>query len=87
MAKDCAFDDLPEALRERISGEGSLLRRNGNVGLLRCSIEDQNYAECIVKCGDLIGIYRKQYDDVTCFWFTKIDIEFMHNSIQESTRP
>ncbi|MHB8124631.1 MAG: hypothetical protein ACYDEJ_03140 [Desulfitobacteriaceae bacterium] len=87
MTRDCAFDELPEALRERISRERSILRKNGNTGLVRCSIEDQNYAECIVKCGDLIGVYRKQYDNVTCFWFTRSDIEFMRNVIHESTRP
>ena len=85
MTKECAFEELPEKLQERISKLGSSLGNRGKIEILRCTV-DKNFAECFVKDGLIIGLYRQIWEDVHCTWLNSHDIEFLHNAIQ-STRP
>lgn len=83
---ECTFEELPELISGKITRLGSALGNRGSIEILRCIIDGENHAECIIKDGSLIGLYRQQWDDVTYTWLNSSDIDFLHNAIQ-STRP
>ena len=85
MSKECTFEELPEKLQKRISGLGSSLGDRGEIEILRCVVGDHS-AECFIKDGRLIGLYRQRWDDISCTWLNDYDIEFLHTALQ-STRP